>query len=727
MRFEELLASFPANSWCDQPELVAKHKGSVTISKPESRRLLGEVVAAIEGRDAVDASNRLLAGFLLDEERFLAQVKKEGVLRISRCSYASAVLTGVVASLQSAIAVFSESVAGYLRSVENLYEISKSVRSEYEWHRDWLSSQREVGVVSCLASLDLLFMRQADGFGLGAKHKSSRDSTFFTIEELAEGFSSLLALYGNEFGELCCNAPIDPEGCKEGFYMRALISAAHLASFREWELRVDRMGYSIVKNVDKCCFRISAPTHELERAIELGFIHSFMHRGVHSQDSEQLREDSHSLKDLGEKTAASLSKNSLIELVEEPLRRYVVQIPEPLLAKLAEIGELLFEEKVALSAASNSLLTPVDKLPELRVNEDLTLRDLFLLSRLFQFIRAVSTPMLLNELQAQPEVVMASLVPAFQRDKLVKLMATVVGEQKATAAIELLVTDVTGHVDIQYRPIIPAGESMLVPVNIYANSAMYRNPFVLTGERPYEDGTVDPLSSSVAGFLRAAGYMVKEGQSYRHGGVAGEVDVLALKDGLLLALECKNSILPTGVHELLTSYDYVRKAGQQLTRFSECFADDAFRRQIATKTGLDFSDDIHLVTGIVMSNRMFMGLRVDGHPVRGSQEMQHFAEQGTVSLGDEERSFWLGDTLASEDMRRYFEGDVTYHPQWNAMSAYISTFEFDACTVEFESVSLDLIALADELGFENVKAELIKQASEGTDEHHGPAFVIRPE
>lgn len=81
-----------------------------------------------------------------------------------------------------------------------------------------------------------------------------------------------------------------------------------------------------------------------------------------------------------------------------------------------------------------------------------------------------------------------------------------------------------------------------------------------------------------------------------------------------------------------------------------------------------------------------------------------------MPFGLKHYSFWQGKALTSEDLRRFFEEDITYSPQWDAMEQIKSIFEFTECSVETLRFRMNHIVLAGCLGFHRVRDELLQEA-----------------
>jgi len=710
MNLASVIGTLTRASWVESPQELIVHQGKLVLTKKESRGLLDDAQQAIMKGDQREAANRLYAGLLLDEQQFLASLQKRGVLRISRCSYATEPLSSIVSDLVTPGLGLSQSVTEYLQSVANLYVVARRILQEYQELRAWLDREREVGIKSALAWLDFTFLKATVGIHETSKrHVASRHPFFFDVEELAGGLSSLLALYGNEFGPLTQCPAINEQGLLAGHYLAVLISASHLAAFRDWEFQVDRQGYRLVPTGHPNAYRLVHPSPEFHRSVELGFIQTSQQRRI--KTLEWAREGGKSFHDFAPKLMAGMEDAGLIRLIEKPTARFRFDFPLEILQLTAGVQELFIEETINLAGASRDLLTPPQELLDFTLDEHLTFRDLFLVSRLFQFIRSISAAKLIPEFETRPGLVLQSIVPVFQHDTLVALLSTCVSRETAEAAIRMWSTDVTGHVDMQYQPLIPAGGEVLLPANVFANTNIYRNPLVVIERRLYEDGRVDPLVTLLETKFKELGHHPRAGFEYD----LGEIDLLVFVGGILFALECKNSLVPSGPHELMTSLDYLRTAGDQLERFRTRMLDPTFLTWLSKETGWRLDGTTHLTTGIVLSNRMFMGLREKGHPVRGAYDLEHFLADGTYSMGEETHRFWLGDALTGEDLRRYFEDDLTYQPLWACLRGFEAEYQFDGLKVFIPHLYLDSLALADHFGFEGAKQGLMDQQAEYTE------------
>ena len=99
-----------------------------------------------------------------------------------------------------------------------------------------------------------------------------------------------------------------------------------------------------------------------------------------------------------------------------------------------------------------------------------------------------------------------------------------------------------------------------------------------------------------------------------------------------------------------------------------------------------------------MANRMFMGYRINNHPIRGLYELVNYVENGTVRIGEEKHCFWEGGIFCASEMKRYLAQDATYTDRWDNMLPFDETYCINEHTVYVERLCLDLKKHAESLG-----------------------------
>lgn len=84
MALKDVLANAPDNNWANDFEALGKYPG---LSNKESETLFKAFRKAVPNNDSKSCLNLASVGLVLDCERFLANVRKRGVLRPSRYDF----------------------------------------------------------------------------------------------------------------------------------------------------------------------------------------------------------------------------------------------------------------------------------------------------------------------------------------------------------------------------------------------------------------------------------------------------------------------------------------------------------------------------------------------------------------------------------------------------------------------------------------------------------------
>jgi len=183
-------------------------------------------------------------------------------------------------------------------------------------------------------------------------------------------------------------------------------------------------------------------------------------------------------------------------------------------------------------------------------------------------------------------------------------------------------------------------------------------------EKTFKDKTID----------------AKKNMKYNWKNQNGEIDIIAVTENFVFAFECKNSLLPSNSHEERTSYDYLIKASEQLSKFKNHFVDLKFQEYLENKLGYCIKGKT-LITSIIMSNRMFLGYRIDGHSVRGSYEICNFIKTGNITMMQETKCFWQSSELTESDLYDFLEKDMLH-------SKLFDSFEEETHKISFGKNSI---------------------------------------
>ncbi len=516
-------------------------------------------------------------------------------------------------------------------------------------------------------------------------------------EVISEAASYVIHLFRNQFDGI---GMLDIEiNISEFDVEKILVSAAKIRAVFEFETMVDFFGYKITPSQESDNkYELHPKSKDFEKALKLGYIQNEVQYALKYTSSEHWDKDG--IKEFAEKLCSDSGKK-LVYLETEPIERYVLAFPwAPPVEKLIN-SEMFFPmEAFMIEYSLHEWGIDADQLLSFEIADGVHLWDLIKVQRLIELFRWILVSRMRPLLPKEHEKVSQSLLPVFTRHTLRMMFDGAIGKN-SQRLIDFLSYDSGkgGVLDLQYQPLIKmANEQYALPYNIMANSGILRNSIQLSKRRFYEDGTKDPLSALIDKVLSRNTSNVSSGVEYKWNGVQGEIDNIALIDNCLFIFECKNSSLPCSPHEAKTSYDYIVKAAEQLEKIKGFYQDRKFSQYLSKKLGWDI-DNKKLVTCIIMSNRMFMGYRINGHVVRGSWETVNFIDTGIINMGGEQKKFWRDSKFCGADLYDFIEKDIMHTHLHNALIPSEIAYSFGKNTILQKSYYLDMKLVAENFGF----------------------------
>lgn len=78
-------------------------------------------------------------------------------------------------------------------------------------------------------------------------------------------------------------------------------------------------------------------------------------------------------------------------------------------------------------------------------------------------------------------------------------------------------------------------------------------------------------------------------------------------------------------------------------------------------------------------------------------------------MGEHVHRHWREEAFSPEDLRRFLDEDITYHPMWESMEPYSETYEFGETKVLVERLRLNSVTLALNYGFDDLPDTLQEQ------------------
>lgn len=702
MSLTDLLAHLRGASTASTNETPAELRlaaAGYPLSARELERLADASKESAERGDTADAVRIFLLGLTLGPEPFLRRVRRIGVLRprayqldvtfpaaaVSRAlEYAADI--GLGTDLQA----YLESVGALLR----VAAVAATIQAALQQHlaREPTSVLRGLQV-----TLERLFMSP-----LRAVDAADGDGTSlaaYSNEEIAEGFSFLWHLYEEDVGNPADGlTALDSAAVLDGRYSKLLVLAALVRRVDEWAVLVDSLDYRCVWRPADQRVEIRAAHARTEQALRFGFIQRDMQTMIAVMRTQGL--GAVSLNDVARRLYSEFGAQ-LASVRTEPLRRVVMGFPKPAFSVFARGEDLYAEEIAQLDVLERSHLLPRAALLGSAVIDDVTVLDLLKVHRVFVLLSLFVSEHLATLWDDDPELVLNSLVPRYTVDQMEEMLTSVLPLAKARTVLALL-TRAPGDkrvFDVMYQPLFCVGDVYTAPVMLLGVADLVRNALQLASTRPGSGVGPEPMEGLLTQVFRDRSAAAERGVKFTFKGEQGEIDVLALFDGVLFVLECKTSAPPASAFELRTTLGHIDKAVAQLTRLRRLLADPAFRADLTRRIGWEVPADIPAVTGLVLSNRMLSGIHIGGHPVRSFLELQNVLRTGRMAMHagpahdasarKEVALFASGGPPTGPELRDYFEtGAAVYDSVFAAMTPVVERSRFGSLTVEFHTFRL---------------------------------------
>ena len=389
------------------------------------------------------------------------------------------------------------------------------------------------------------------------------------------------------------------------------------------------------------------------------------------------------------------SFQNLLELLEQPVRRFVLRLPAlpELFERFFGRDDLFRDELEMLLALDVDNFGTFDELI-FPITDRVTSMDIFKVQRYFNFLSCAYQRRLadLEDPAERGELTLTSTLLVIRQADLVEQMRLIFGdEEKSREIISLLTMDPTEpHLDLQYRPFVDAGGYYVIAPHVVAASNLVRNTIVANRLRASAIGPRDRMVHALTEALRSVGFLVRNDFETKIAGKELELDVVAWRDGALFLLECKNAYHPVSVHEMRNSWDHIRGARKQLDKRREILADAANQASLFQKLGweVDAPCDVH--TGIVIANRVFHGASLNGHPIRQAHELINVLTGGRIVADEDSLSFWIGPDFQIADLIAYLGTASIATDQLVALDPHEWRYSMGYRELAFSSYVLDM-------------------------------------
>jgi hypothetical protein len=232
-------------------------------------------------------------------------------------------------------------------------------------------------------------------------------------------------------------------------------------------------------------------------------------------------------------------------------------------------------------------------------------------------------------------------------------------------------------------------------MNILGSANIIRNTLQLKQMRIGKViGMEDPLEDIVVATLADANVQSRSRTNYEFKGVRGDIDVLAIFDGVLFIMECKGSLHPCNTFELRASFDLLRDAERQLDRISPLLHDSAFLAYLEEKLCLRLCPVRKVACAIVMGNRMFAGWRAGKYPVRSLLDLTTFVNSGVTGVAGQRAHLRQEGPITVEALSSYIDSDLAYARIFDAMEPFEREASIGGKSVVLRSFQLNWVTLA---------------------------------
>jgi len=683
----------------------AKSLDKPTATKAEADALLKTIPTLIDSNNHKGAVATTLSLILLDAERWLAKMRREGMFRASRYGFNAGCLRKVVTAtlaLATHLRVEPRRI-DYLKSVLALLElagVAKQLRGSIV-HR--LTLRRGAGVKTLLAIVNAAFANDWPG----DREQSSTSALHWSATELASAFSRLYMIFREELG-------IKPDAfhftddlagsSNESAYLGLLADAAALNEMIDAEVMVDGLPYKA--EVTATGVLVSAFDSHFERSVRLGYIQTdqqFALRVYLTQEENNRRPIMASFRDgIQALLEAGLLEHVRLRII--PMERLVFELPDiPPLFEMLRKDAVFVEELPLIQGSHIDNFHPAGE-GFLQVSGTLTTMDLFKVQRLFSLIELAFGEKLktIDDEARRNVLALRSTVMVLRREDLRRMLELILAPEKSAELISLLSlpTSSSGggsdaYIDLQYRPFLHAvsspGEFIAIPPAVVARSNLVRSVQYTSSVKRRLNSKEDPMQVAVVAALSHAGFLVKHSVEFNISG-RRETDIFAYRDGALFVFECKNAYHPCSPHELRNSFDLLETSQRQLDIRADWLSHSANQACLFKAIGWAVEPASCVYTCTVTANRCFTGYKLGAHPVRQAHELMNVLTSGHIGRGPNVAPlrFWRSEAFQVGDLIDYLEGTSVVGQQHAAMHPVTRSIDIRGRKLDFAQFAMNL-------------------------------------
>jgi hypothetical protein len=638
-------------------------KGELQISKRQLSELHEKTIAAVKQARFVESLNCLMAGIMLNDTATFDMIRRKGLFRYSNYIETKCIVPDLCVKMLSLLK--QQQYAGqenlnYLAhaitlapTLKTLKNLRVEILQEFRWFNSNFPGYSLVK--SLMAFVDFLFLED---------HYPTEQIRTDLIsgrskEDIASSVSYLIFSYCQTHQLSVRDAArVEENYVLKGRIMKLIIASCYVGDIKDLEIKVEHFSYAVIKTPGSLLF--VAPSEAFEKSIHLGFIRSELQYGNDKiAMAGDLSEDAVSIEDLANEILGN-KEFDVFKFRDDPrYYRYALELQPELMAVIVEQfikPDTFFKhEYYYLSHAFKEQLLDFEQVKSIKIRGNLTILEFLKIQRFFILINFLFSRQLNENEKVLPQHMINSLIPSLTEDQVYDMLGMLTEEEHITDFLDIITWEPADAklFDIQYHPFVFIEGFYLMSLTLFAESNILRNLYASeyksSNVNLMTNGTKDPLAERLKDAFQQIQVNSDSGINYQ--GLT-DIDFIARMDDTLIIFECKQSILPTSIHDLRTSFDYIKKAEKQLKILKDDFEAGTLIQNIAHKTTLDLTNIKELITGIIISNRLFIG-NVFTYPVRNVHELHNFITSGTIKTNEGEFLIWRGTAFSLADLKDY--------------------------------------------------------------------------
>lgn len=653
-----------------------------------------DIKNAIKTKNKIHIINYVIFEYAKNSNEALSLLKKEKVFFLDINSKNKDIIEILEFLLKNSKNLeFTEKDIIYFQSKKNLSLISEDIYNVLQQIRKEIKNYGDSFIRDILFVVDMHFYKIVKGV----------KSIDISIETLSEICSYLIYLFSqiNKEHKISQDTFSSKISFNEKKLNNLILLSFKIRNFQDMEKFIDNFNYTCIKEKNKLIIRSEDTLIEKSRIY--GNFHSNMQRQALVLDIIKEYKNAASFSGFIDKI--SEKSKDFFELKEYPIPRYTFKFP--LNDKIKEFilkDEYFLEEIFELTEIKKEYMIP--DIMDFKISRLLTLKDLMIIKRLFIIIGLLNSDFFFNILEkdkTKKQVIYNSWIKAFNYQDLKNTLILFIGNDKADEFISEFSWSLQSNnkLDLQYTPLINL-DDYYFPLNIFINSNLFRNSLFRNNIRPHKVMNKDAISLAIMNVLKKNFEKVATGIKFKKNGYVGDFDVIAYVDNVIYIFECKNTITPTDLHELRTTYkDNLLHGFEQLTKCKKVLLSDNYIKDLNSNLKWKISNDFKIVTCLVLGTRMYNGYTDGEHHVRSIHELVNFFDTGKINIIDKDINkdinLWKSDNIGAHDIYDFIQNRILHKFIFNSFSSKINKESFLKQSILFETFEFNMNEFCEEL------------------------------